>query len=77
VAATLAWSFGLPISTMLISTAPGGLAEMTILAQALGISVPLVVAFHIFRVLIINMGTPHIFQAGLWIAARLRKPASD
>lgn len=77
VAATLAWCFGLPISTMLISTAPGGLAEMTILAQALGISVPLVVAFHIFRVLIINMGTPYIFLAGLWVAGRVRAAAPD
>jgi uncharacterized membrane protein AbrB (regulator of aidB expression) len=34
---------------MIIATSPGGLAEMTITAQALQISVPLVVAFHLFR----------------------------
>jgi membrane AbrB-like protein len=43
----LAWAFGLPLATMIIATAPGGLAEMTITAQALHISVPLVVALHL------------------------------
>jgi hypothetical protein len=77
VALGLAWAFGLPISTMLIATAPGGLAEMTILAQALGIGVPLVVAFHLFRVIIINMGTPYIYRAGQWVLAHLRPPGSQ
>jgi hypothetical protein len=58
---TLAWLFGLPIATMIIATSPGGLAEMTITAQALHISVPLVVAFHLFRVVVVNMGTQYIF----------------
>ena len=49
-AAILAWTFSLPTATMIIATSPGGLAEMTITAQALQISVPLVVAFHLFRV---------------------------
>jgi len=60
--AILAWAFNLPIATMIIATSPGGLAEMTILAQALHISVPLVVAFHLFRVVVVNMGTQHIFS---------------
>jgi len=61
VAAILAWAFGLPIATMIIATSPGGLAEMTILAQALQISVPLVVAFHLFRVVMVNLGTQYIY----------------
>lgn len=76
-AGLIAWAFGLPFSTMLIATAPGGLAEMTILAQALGISVPLVVAFHLFRVIIINMGTPYIYHGGNWVLARLKRPAAE
>ncbi len=68
----LAWAFGLPIATMLVSTAPGGLAEMTLAAQALGIGVPLVVAFHFFRVVMVNMGAQHIFVLGLKISERLR-----
>lgn len=71
VALVLAWAFGLPIATMLIATAPGGLAEMTILAQALQVGVPVVVAFHIFRVLVVNMATPYIYTLGLWLRARL------
>jgi uncharacterized protein len=59
--AALAWAFGLPVATMVLATAPGGLAEMTITAQALKISVPLVVAFHLFRVVIVNVGTQYIF----------------
>ena len=59
--AILAWAFDLPIATMIMATAPGGLAEMTIAAQALQISVPLVVAFHLFRVVVVNMGTQYIF----------------
>ncbi|MDH3239100.1 MAG: AbrB family transcriptional regulator, partial [Alphaproteobacteria bacterium] len=77
VAVILAWASGLHISTMLISAAPGGLAEMTILGQALGISVPMVVAFHLFRVIVINLGTPYIFLAGQWVITRLRAAAPD
>jgi membrane AbrB-like protein len=68
----LAWIFDLPVATMIIATSPGGLAEMTITAQALHISVPLVVAFHLFRVVVVNMGTQYIFP----IFARLLEPTS-
>lgn len=70
--AALAWLFGLPIATMLIATSPGGLAEMTITAQALHISVPLVVAFHLFRVVVVNMGTQHLFVLTAWALNRNR-----
>jgi membrane AbrB-like protein len=68
VAAGLAWAFNLPIATMIIATAPGGLAEMTMTAQALQISVPLVVAFHLFRVVIVNVGTQYIYAFIAWMA---------
>jgi membrane AbrB-like protein len=64
----LAWAFSLPLATMIIATSPGGLAEMTILAQALQISVPLVVGFHLFRVVVVNMATQYIFY---WTARLL------
>jgi uncharacterized protein len=70
VAAVLAWAFNLPIATMIISTAPGGLAEMTITAQALQISVPLVVAFHLFRVVMVNMGTQYLYACAAWLLGR-------
>jgi membrane AbrB-like protein len=77
-AVTLAWAFELPVATMIIATSPGGLAEMTITAQALQISVPLVVAFHLFRVVMVNMGTQYIytFSARL-LARRERLPISE
>jgi len=73
VGAALAWAFGLPIATMILATSPGGLAEMTITAQALQISVPLVVAFHLFRVVMVNMGTPYLYGC----AARLLDDCSN
>jgi len=73
VAAALAWYFSLPIATMVIATAPGGLAEMTITAQALQISVPLVVAFHIFRVVMVNMGTQYVYACAERLLNRSRQ----
>jgi len=67
VAAALAWVFGLPIATMIIATAPGGMAEMTITAQALQIGVPLVVAFHLCRMVMVNMGAPYIYTCAAWL----------
>jgi len=63
----LAWAFNLPMATMILATSPGGLAEMTITAQALHISVPLVVAFHLFRVVVVNMGTQYIYAWMSWL----------
>ena len=40
----LAWAFSLPVATMIFAASPGGLAEITISAQVLHISVPLVLA---------------------------------
>jgi uncharacterized protein len=62
----LSWTFDLPIATMLLATSPGGLAEMTITAQALKVGVPLVVAFHLFRVIVVNMGTQYIYTFSMW-----------
>ena len=69
-AGILAWAFSLPIATMIIATSPGGLAEMTITAQALQISVPLVVAFHLFRVVMVNMGTQYFYACAAWMFDR-------
>ncbi|OGA14759.1 MAG: hypothetical protein A3H32_16370 [Betaproteobacteria bacterium RIFCSPLOWO2_02_FULL_63_19] len=73
-ALAIAWYFDLPIATMIIATAPGGLAEMTITAQALQIGVPLVVAFHVFRVVMVNMGTQYIYATYLHARRLLSRP---
>lgn len=77
VAVVLAWAFGLSLATMLIATAPGGLAEMTITAQALKVSVPLVIAFHLFRVVVVNVGSQYLVSAALWLARRRSRPVTD
>ena len=63
----LAWAFSLPIATMIMATAPGGMAEMIITAQALQIGVPLVIAFHLFRVVTVNLGTQYLYAFVVWV----------
>jgi membrane AbrB-like protein len=49
--ALLGWLSGLPIAPVVLGTAPGGIAEMCITAQALQLGVPLVTSFHVIRML--------------------------
>lgn len=71
VAIALAWLFGLPIATMILATAPGGMPEMTIVAQALQVGVPVVVAFHVFRVVVVNLTTQYLYSVAMWLRGRL------
>ncbi|NKB19448.1 MAG: hypothetical protein GKS01_02785 [Alphaproteobacteria bacterium] len=70
VALGVSWAFDLPLATMIIATAPGGMAEMAIVAQALQMAVPTVMAFHLFRIIIVNMGTQYIYIAAMWIRGK-------
>tara|TARA_Y100000588_G_scaffold31713_1_gene31046 strand:- start:177 stop:590 length:414 start_codon:yes stop_codon:yes gene_type:complete len=67
VAVGIFFVFDLPIATMIIATAPGGMAEMAIVAQALQMAVPTVMAFHLFRIIIVNMGTQYIYITAVWV----------
>lgn len=49
VAAALARAFGLAPASVYLGVSPGGIAEMCITAQALGLGVPLVTAFQVLR----------------------------
>jgi membrane AbrB-like protein len=69
----LSWAFGFPLSSMIISTAPGGMAEMAIVAQALQIGVPTVVAFHLVRVIIVSLGTQHIYVSAVILLKFIKK----
>ena len=62
VALGISWAFSIPLATMIIATAPGGMAEMAIVAQALQMAIPTVMAFHLFRIIIVNMGTQYILS---------------
>ena len=70
---SLSWAFGFPLSSMIIATAPGGMAEMAIVAQALQIGVPTVIAFHLFRVVIVSLGTQHIYVFAVTVLNFIKK----
>lgn len=59
---------GVPISTMVLATAPGGMAEMCVTAKVLQLGVPLVTAAHVTRVILLVTTTAPTFR----IAKRLR-----
>jgi membrane AbrB-like protein len=50
------------LPTMVLATAPGGIAEMCITAKALQLGVPLVTAAHVTRVLILATTTAPLFR---------------
>ncbi|QHI98372.1 hypothetical protein GT347_10435 [Xylophilus rhododendri] len=50
-----AWIFRLPLAGTLLGMAPGGMPEMAVTAQALKVSVPLVLGFHFVRVVFSNL----------------------
>lgn len=60
--ALLAYWGRLPIATMVLATAPGGIAEMCITAQVLQLGVPLVTAAHVARLIILVTTTAPIFR---------------
>ena len=46
---------GLPIAALELGLAPGGMPEMAVTAKALDLAVPLVLGFHLVRVLLCNL----------------------
>lgn len=58
----LAVAFHLPIETLILGFAPGGIAEMTITAKVLGLGVPLVTALQVSRMLCVVFSTGPIYQ---------------
>ena len=48
---TIASSAGMPLLTAYLSLAPGGIAEMAIIAKTFGVGAPIVTAFHFCRIL--------------------------
>jgi hypothetical protein len=68
--AGLAWATGLPVASLVLATAPGGIAEMCITAKVLQLGVPLVTAAHVTRVLILINATAPLFRAAKFFARR-------
>jgi len=57
----LAYAAGLHPATLVLGTAPGGIAEMCITAKVLQLGVPMVTAFHVARVVVILLTTVPLF----------------
>src|SRR5712671_2976962 len=76
VSALFAWGLALadavPISTMVLATAPGGMAEMCVTAKVLQLGVPLVTAAHVTRVIILVTTTAPMFRLAKHLRRRWR-----
>lgn len=60
--AAAAWVSGLPAPSLILATAPGGIAEMCVTAKVLQLGVPLVTAAHVTRVLILINATAPLYR---------------
>lgn len=56
---------GLRIDALVLSYAPGGFAEMSLVGLALGVEVSMVATHHLSRVFMIILGAPFVFRLGL------------
>lgn len=61
-------TLGMDRASTLLVMAPGGLAEMTLVALALGIDVAFVSTMHLLRIALITLFAPLIFKALRWKA---------
>jgi membrane AbrB-like protein len=59
------------VGTMILATAPGGIAEMCITAKVLQLGVPLVTAAHVTRVVILVTLTAPVFRFSRWLRRRV------
>jgi uncharacterized protein len=62
IAYMMAVAGGVAVPTMVLATAPGGMAEMCITAKVLQLGVPLVTAAHVTRVIILVTSTGPLFR---------------
>lgn len=63
-ACVLAGVSGINLPTMILATAPGGVAEMSLTAKGLHFGVPVVTAFHVSRMAILVLGAGPLFSVG-------------
>lgn len=64
---------GIPFPTMILATAPGGFAEMSITAKVLQLGVPLVTAFHVTRLFMLLTMTAPVFRFMTYLNRRLER----
>ncbi len=71
-AVVLAWLGGIPLPTMILAIAPGGIGEMGITAKVLQLGVPLVTAFHVTRIVLLVTTTAPLVNGTQRMAARFK-----
>jgi uncharacterized protein len=69
----LASMTGLHSATLVLATAPGGVAEMAVTAKVLELGVPLVTSFHVTRIVLLLLCTGPLFR---WLARRRNRPSA-
>jgi uncharacterized protein len=62
IAYAMAYAGGAAVPTLVLATAPGGMAEMCITAKVLQLGVPLITAAHVTRVIILVTSTGPLFR---------------
>jgi len=67
----------LPLQATLLGTAPGGMPEMAITAKVMNLGVPLVLGFHLVRLLICNLFVPPLWRAYSWAERTLGLSAGE
>lgn len=60
----------LPLSSMVLATAPGGIAEMSITAKVLNFGVPVITAFHVCRLMVLLVATSPVFRVFAFLRQR-------
>jgi membrane AbrB-like protein len=63
----IAYLFGFDVAAVLLGMSPGGMPEMTVAATSIGAAVPLVLSFHLVRVLIGNV----LIEPIWWVVCRI------
>jgi membrane AbrB-like protein len=58
----LVWLIPIPFASLLLASSPGGMAEMSITAREMHLSVPLVTATHVLRVVLLTACAPLLCQ---------------
>ena len=72
----LAWVMPGNPATLVLATAPGGIAEMAITAKVLQLGVPVVTAFHVLRMVFLVTTTGAVYRFARGWRARRRSPVT-
>ncbi|HEX2567363.1 MAG TPA: AbrB family transcriptional regulator [Burkholderiales bacterium] len=72
-AALLGWASRVPVASLVLATAPGGIAEMCITAKVLQLGVPLVTAAHVTRVIVLITTTGPSYRFARLCMNRFRR----